>query len=108
MGGRNAKMKRIDLMGRPAPLFPIPGEGEEAPQRMHTRAYLVQRYPSLCQDLLFWHNYAIASPFVPRALLPWCGLTIGLIQGQGKVNIAQDSSPAGFESSQLLRPLLVW
>lgn len=81
-------MERTELMGRPAPLFSIPGEGEEAPWRMHTRAYLVQRHPSLCQDLLLWHNYAIASPFESRALLPWCGLTIGLIQGQGKVKIA--------------------
>lgn len=88
MGGRNAKMERTELMRRPAAFFLIPGEGEKAPWRMHTRAYLVQRYPSLCQDLLLWHNYAIASPFMPRALLPWCGLTIGLIQGQDKVKIA--------------------
>lgn len=31
---------------------------------------------------------AIASPFVPRALRPWCGLLTGLMQDPGKVKTA--------------------
>lgn len=31
---------------------------------------------------------AIASPFAPRALLPWCGLIPVFMQGPGKVKTA--------------------
>lgn len=37
---------------------------------------------------LTWHNCAIASPFAPRARLPWCGLIPGFLQGPGRVKTA--------------------
>lgn len=47
---------------------------------------------------LTWHNCAIASPFAPRALLPWCGLIPGFMQGPGKVKTAhlQVLNPVSF------------